>query len=92
MSDHAEPVDSPRPITARPTVIVRLDASEGEGVTGIVEHASTGRKERFASIEAISAVIAGLMQGLATSQRDDPPDRGPSARPGTQNKKGRRSV
>jgi hypothetical protein len=81
MSDHAEPIDRPLAITARTTFIVRLDATEGEGVTGIVEHASTGRKERFRGIEAISPVIAALMQGLATSQRDDPPDRGSSARP-----------
>ena len=93
MSDHADPVDKPPPIAARVTFIVRLDASEREGVTGVVEHASTGRKERFRGVEAISGVIAALMQGLAASQRDDPLERGSSARSGdTHTRKGRRSV
>jgi hypothetical protein len=92
MSDHADPVDGPFQIAARVTFIVRLDASESEGATGIVEHASTGRKERFRGVEAISGVIAALMQGLAASQRDNP-GRGSSARSKlTQKRKGRRSV
>ena len=72
MSDHADPVDRTLPIAARMTFIVRLEASESEGVAGIVEHVSTGRKERFRGVEAISGVIATLMQGLASTQRDDP--------------------
>ena len=72
MSDHADPADSTFPIATRMTFIVRLDATESEGIAGIVEHASTGRKERFRGVEAISSVIAALMQGLAASQRDDP--------------------
>jgi hypothetical protein len=72
MSDHTDPVDRTFPTATRMTFIVRLDASEGGGVTGIVEHASTGRKERFRGVEAISGVIAALMLGLAASQRDDP--------------------
>jgi hypothetical protein len=75
MSDHADPADPTFPIAARITFIVRLDASGGESVAGIVEHASTGRKERFRGVEAISGVIAAMMQGLAASQHDDP---GPS--------------
>jgi hypothetical protein len=71
MSDHADPVDSAVPIAARMTFIVRLDTSETEGVSGIVEHASTGWKERFRGVEAISGVIAGLMHTLASSHRDD---------------------
>ena len=58
MSDHADPV------TTRMTFIVRLDASE-TGVAGIVEHASTGRKEKFRGVEAISGVISALMRSLA---------------------------
>jgi len=61
MSDHADPV------ATRITFIVRLDVSEREGVAGIVEHASTGRKERFRGVGAISGVIAALMQGLRIS-------------------------
>lgn len=72
MTDHADPADRPLPVAARMTFIVRLDASEGADVAGIVEHASTGRKERFRGVEAISGVIAALMQTLASSQRDDP--------------------
>jgi hypothetical protein len=75
MSDHADPVDRTFPIAARMTFIVRLDASASEGVAGIVEHASTGRKERFRGVEAISGVIAALMQGLAASQRGNPLDK-----------------
>ena len=62
MKDHEDPV------ATRMTFIVRLDASESEGATGIVEHASTGRKERFRGVEAISGVIAALMRDLASSQ------------------------
>jgi hypothetical protein len=74
MSDEADPVDRAAPIAARMTFIVRLDASESEGVAGIVEHASTGRKERFRGVEAISGVIAALMRGLAPSQHGHPSD------------------
>ena len=59
MSDQADPV------ARSMTFIVRIDASESGGVAGIVEHASTGRKEKFRGVEAISGVIAALMQGLA---------------------------
>jgi hypothetical protein len=72
MSDHADPVERTSPTATRMTFIVRLDASESGSVAGIVEHASTGRKERFQGVEAISGVIAALMKGLALSQRDDP--------------------
>jgi hypothetical protein len=68
MNDHADPADSALPTAARMTFIVRLDAREGTGVAGIVEHASTGRKERFRGVEAISGVIAALMRDLASSQ------------------------
>jgi len=61
MKDHDDPV------ATRMTFIVRLDASESGGVAGIVEHASTGRKEKFRGVEAISGVIAALMRGLATT-------------------------
>jgi len=54
-------------MTTRMTFIVRLDASGSGSVAGIVEHASTGRKERFSGVEAISGVIEALMQGLAAT-------------------------
>jgi len=72
MSDHADPVDRTFPIATRMTFIIRLDSSESGDVAGIVEHASTGRKERFRGVEAISGVIAALMKGLAASQRENP--------------------
>ena len=67
MSDHSDPVDRTSAGAARMTFIVRLDASQSGDVAGIVEHASTGRKERFQGVEAISGVIAALMQGLGIS-------------------------
>ena len=70
MSERTDPADTTFP--ARMTFIVRLDASESDGVAGIVEHASTGRKERFRGVEAISEAIAALIQALVASQRNHP--------------------
>jgi hypothetical protein len=44
------------------TFIVRVGENEAGGVVGVVEHARTGRKERFDGVEAISGVIAALMR------------------------------
>jgi hypothetical protein len=42
------------------------------GLTGIIEHARTGRKERFEGLEAIAGVIGSLMP---VEQRTDSGDR-----------------
>ena len=47
------------------TFIVRLGANEAGEVVGVVEHARTGRKERFDGVEAISGVIAALMRAVS---------------------------
>jgi hypothetical protein len=47
------------------TFIVRVGANEAGGVVGVVEHVRTGRKERFAGVEAISNVIAALMRAVS---------------------------
>lgn len=47
------------------TFIVRVGANKAGGVVGIVEHARTGRKERFDGVEAISGVIAALMLAVS---------------------------
>jgi hypothetical protein len=52
----------------RMTFIVRVGANEAGGGVGVVEHARTGRKERFDGVEAISGVISALM--LAVGDRD----------------------
>jgi hypothetical protein len=43
------------------TFIVRIGANEAGGVVGVIEHARTGRKERFEGVESISGIIAALM-------------------------------
>jgi hypothetical protein len=47
------------------TFIVRVGANEAGGLVGVVEHARTGRKERFDGVEAISGVIAALMRAVS---------------------------
>ena len=48
------------------TFIVRVGASETGAVGGVIEHAGTGRKERFDGVAAISDVIAALLKALTT--------------------------
>jgi hypothetical protein len=55
------------------TFIVRVGANEVGGVVGVVEHAKTGRKERFDGVESISGVIGALMRAVS-----DPDTREPS--------------
>lgn len=50
------------------TFIVRVSQNEGGGFTGVVEHARTGRKERFTRLEAIGQLIASL---LSRAERPD---------------------
>ena len=43
------------------TFIVRISENESGGLSGIVEHAKTGKKHRFERVEAISGVIASMI-------------------------------
>ena len=43
------------------TFIVRVSRDDVGGLTGIIEHARTGRKERFEGLQAIVAVIGARM-------------------------------
>jgi hypothetical protein len=43
------------------TFIVRVSENEHGQYSGVVEHARTGRKERFEQVEAIGRVIASLL-------------------------------
>ena len=48
----------PEPVVPPVTFIVRVTATGGERVNGIVEHPGTGRKERFDGLEALGRVIS----------------------------------
>ena len=56
-----ERLSTPGEMGAAMTFIVRVRANEAGEVVGVVEHAGTGRKERFDGVEAIGRVIASLM-------------------------------
>ncbi len=56
------------------TFIVRMSGNETGDIVGTVEHVRSGRKERFAGVEAISGVIAALMLNVESrSGTADPP-------------------
>jgi len=50
------------PVIRTITFIVRMTANEAGHVAGIVEHVRSGRKERFDGVQAISGVIATLIE------------------------------
>jgi hypothetical protein len=56
------------------TFIVRLVAEGGGRVAGVVERVRSGEKRRFRDIEAISPLIAAMLQGSAEEERN--PDSG----------------
>jgi hypothetical protein len=56
------------------TFIVRMSANETGDIVGTIEHVRSGRKERFAGVEAISGVIGSLiLNAEARSGAVDPP-------------------
>ena len=67
-----ERLSAPGGMTAAMTFIVRVRTNEAGSVVGVIEHAGTGRKERFDGVEAISDVIATLM--VAVGRRAARPD------------------
>jgi hypothetical protein len=52
------------------TFIVRVSENESGGLTGVVEHARTGRKERFEQLESIGRVIAALLSRTDPAKGD----------------------
>ena len=55
----------------RMTFIVRVSQDEGGGVSGIVEHARTGQKQRFYGLEAVSPLIARMVENDERTQEED---------------------
>ena len=58
----------PEPVVPPVTFIVRLSATAGDRVGGIVEHPGTGRKERFDRLDTLGSVIAALSLSVGGPQ------------------------
>jgi hypothetical protein len=46
----------------RSTFIVRVDRDDQGGISGVIERVRTGAKEAFRGVEAISGVIARMVE------------------------------